>query len=157
MIEGVFVYGTLKRGGLREGCWPIAPRRVTPGWIVASLYDVGPYPAIGPGPDCVLGELWWLEPDDLPRTLEVLDAVEGYSALGRDNEYSRLETCVTWFDANRQAPGESCGQAQAYVYQLARLDRLASLRRIHPWLPVDDRLCAAWPDPKARVPRTFEE
>lgn len=78
----IFVYGTLKRGEIRERCWPRRPRRVEPASTRGFLYDMGPYPAMVEGTDRVLGELWSVAEEDLIETLRVLDEIEGY---GTDN------------------------------------------------------------------------
>src|SRR5687767_9038822 len=92
-IHRIFVYGTLQRGECRERCWPHAPLRIDEAVIRAALYDLGPYPAIGPGDELVRGELWEIAPDQLEETLRVLDEVEGYTQLGHDLYVRRLVAC----------------------------------------------------------------
>jgi gamma-glutamylcyclotransferase (GGCT)/AIG2-like uncharacterized protein YtfP len=144
----VFVYGTLKRGHLRAGAWPHPPLAVQPGIIRGWLYDLGPYPAIAAGEGWVLGELWELAPADLPKTLEVLDAVEGYCLGASDNEYLRVITEVTLEDGERQA---------AFVYQIADPRQLIGKRRIVAWQEFAGCSVAAWPDPQARVAASVAE
>ena len=92
----VFVYGTLKRGQQREGCWPHPPVDVMPATLVAELRDLGPYPALISGDDRVAGELWQVSPDHLEETLRVLDAIEGYRAERTSNLYERrVVECLT--------------------------------------------------------------
>jgi gamma-glutamylcyclotransferase (GGCT)/AIG2-like uncharacterized protein YtfP len=56
-LSGVFVYGTLQRGGVRERCWPRKPIYVEVARVRGALYDLGPYPALVEGSDFVAGEL----------------------------------------------------------------------------------------------------
>jgi gamma-glutamylcyclotransferase (GGCT)/AIG2-like uncharacterized protein YtfP len=146
-IDSVFVYGTLKQHQLRAGVWPHRPLRIRPATIQATMYDVGPYPAIGPGSNWVLGELWTLDQKHMPTTLAVLDAVEGYDALGKDNQYIRLAV---------EAVHEG-GSMMAYTYQFADTKSLQRLRQIEAHREYLGRSCQAWPDPKSRVPRSIEE
>jgi gamma-glutamylcyclotransferase (GGCT)/AIG2-like uncharacterized protein YtfP len=75
---GVFVYGTLKRGGLRSRLWPLPPTAVVPGRLKGcQLIDLGPYPGLIEGGAVVLGELWLFDPPQLVETLLCLDQVEG--------------------------------------------------------------------------------
>ena len=107
-IVQVFVYGTLKRGQLRQHSWPRKPRQIEPAWTFGRLYDLGPYPALVEGTDRVLGELWQFAPEDLLETLRVLDDIEGFHGLP-DDLYSRVEIeCTT-------AAGE-CVRALAYRF-----------------------------------------
>ncbi len=147
-IVSIFVYGTLKQGCLRSGVWPRTPVSIRPALIRASLYDVGPYPAIGEGDDWVLGEVWTLLESDLPITLEVLDEVEGYAALGSDNEYLRVIVEAEFADGSK---------AIVFTYRFADLTRLTTLRRIEAHQEFAGKKCASWPDANARVPRTLAE
>ena len=61
----IFVYGTLKRGEVRETSWPRQPVSIEWGTLAGRLHDLGPYPALVEGEDKVLGELWQVEPADL--------------------------------------------------------------------------------------------
>jgi gamma-glutamylcyclotransferase (GGCT)/AIG2-like uncharacterized protein YtfP len=72
-VDCVFVYGTLKRGQVRERSWPRQPLAVEPAWTLGRLFDLGPYPGLLAGTDRVLGELWRFAAEDLPETLRVLD------------------------------------------------------------------------------------
>ena len=47
-VTSVFVYGTLKRHGARHHLWPYPPVRIVSARIRGTLYDMGPYPALGP-------------------------------------------------------------------------------------------------------------
>jgi gamma-glutamylcyclotransferase (GGCT)/AIG2-like uncharacterized protein YtfP len=147
-LTKVFVYGTLKRQQLRAGVWPHPPLAIRPAIVCGSLYDLGPYPAIAAGEDWVLGELWELSPGEMPRTLEVLDAVEGYRLGASDNEYLRIITEVTLEDGERQA---------AFAYQIADPRHLIGKRRINAWYAFAGRAVAAWPDPQAKVAASVAE
>jgi gamma-glutamylcyclotransferase (GGCT)/AIG2-like uncharacterized protein YtfP len=121
----VFVYGTLKRGQCREKCWPRAALRVDEGTIRAALYDLGPYPAVGPGDDCIVGEAWELAASDLEPTLDALDEVEGYSGdeAGAGNLYVRRMVEVELFNGRRVA---------AWTYFLADEQKLVAFERVSP-------------------------
>jgi gamma-glutamylcyclotransferase (GGCT)/AIG2-like uncharacterized protein YtfP len=85
----IFVYGTLQRGEERTPCWPHPPRQVDWATVRGQLFDLGPYPALTPGDDRILGELWWIDPHLLEETLDALDRVEGFNQPGRANWYVR--------------------------------------------------------------------
>jgi gamma-glutamylcyclotransferase (GGCT)/AIG2-like uncharacterized protein YtfP len=105
-VTRLFVYGTLQRGEVRAKFWPRAPICVEPAYALARLHDLGPYPAMVEGEDRVRGELWTLAADDMPVTLEALDAVEGFNQGGKDWYVRRQITCTT-FDGRRH---------EAYTY-----------------------------------------
>ncbi|MEX2186090.1 MAG: gamma-glutamylcyclotransferase family protein [Pirellulales bacterium] len=113
-VAAVFVYGTLKRGECRQRCWPRVPIAVEPAVIRGRLYDLGPYPALGPGDDRVRGELWCFDVDAMPETLRVLDEVEGATQLG-DFYYRRIILTCECDDGQRR---------EAFAYEFADLDRL---------------------------------
>lgn len=72
----LFVYGSLKRGGLHHD--ELADAVCLGAARTAPLYALevfGPYPALVSGNTAVTGELYELEPDTLPA----LDAFEGPS------------------------------------------------------------------------------
>jgi len=116
-----FVYGTLKRGEVRERCWPAKPIAVEPATVRGALYDLGPYPALAVGDDIVAGELWQLAPGDMPATLAALDRVEGYA--GNDDDLYRrvIVECQT-----------SDGSTRAWTYMLAGEAMLSAAKRILP-------------------------
>lgn len=91
----IFVYGTLKRGELRESNWPRLPIRIEWATLPGQLRDLGPYPALLEGGDQVLGELWEVAPQDLPITLRTLDAIEGFGQGGEDLYVRRIVTCYS--------------------------------------------------------------
>jgi gamma-glutamylcyclotransferase (GGCT)/AIG2-like uncharacterized protein YtfP len=95
----VFVYGTLKRGGERERCWPRRPLSVEPATVLARLYDLGPYPALLPAEsqdqDVVLGELWSFAVADMEATLRALDDVECFGVDDVDLYVRRVVACTT--------------------------------------------------------------
>src|SRR5262245_31105020 len=105
--NAVFVYGTLKRGQVRERCWPRPPISVEPATVHWALYDLGPYPALVAGDDTVAGELWHLAPGDMQATLAALDRVEGFGGK-EDDLYRRvIVECET-----------TTGSTRAWTYQL---------------------------------------
>lgn len=114
-IAAVFVYGTLKRGQCRARYWPRAPRAVESAVIRGRLYDLGPYPALGPGDDIIRGELWRFAADDMAETLHVLDEVEGATQLG--SAYYRRVVVACRLDDGRSFP--------AFAYEFADPARLA--------------------------------
>ena len=122
-IPCVFVYGTLKRGQVRQRCWPRKPLQIEPAWTCGRLYDLGPYPALVAGNDRVLGELRRFAPADIPETLRVLDDIEGFHGLPNDL-YCRVEIECT---------AEAGYRVRALAYRYARP------------LPAEARLIAANP------------
>src|SRR5262245_20476716 len=117
-----FVYGTLKRGGVREQCWPFPPRRVDPAFTRGVLYDLGPYPALADGADSVQGELWQIDAKHLARTIDELDQVEGYRGAA-DDLYVRRVITVTLADGTAH---------RAYAYFLADVSTLKESQRVRP-------------------------
>lgn len=95
MFGHIFVYGTLKQNQSRGRMWPIEPQKIQPAWTAGRLYDLGPYPALTAGDDRVLGEVWTFPIEDLARTFEVLDEIEGTNQPGMANEYDRVLVEVT--------------------------------------------------------------
>jgi gamma-glutamylcyclotransferase (GGCT)/AIG2-like uncharacterized protein YtfP len=120
--SSVFVYGTLKRGELRGSAWPRRPVRVASAVVEGTLYDLGRYPTLVAGKDCVRGELWTFARDDLPPTLEALDAIEGYANSPCDLYVRRIVTCED--DDGSDIP--------AWTYLFARTEWLDAARRILP-------------------------
>jgi gamma-glutamylcyclotransferase (GGCT)/AIG2-like uncharacterized protein YtfP len=116
----LFVYGTLKRGESREGKWPYSPVKVVSATTRAALYDLGPYPAMGPGEDVVLGELWFLREEHVAETLRQFDAIEGYQQGGPDLYTRQVIECS---DADGQTH-------RAYAYFYANPHWLLSGRRM---------------------------
>lgn len=126
----IFVYGTLKQGEERSGRWPHAPLRIEPAVVAAQLYDLGPYPALAPGNDRVLGELWTVAPDHFERTLAVLDEIECFGVDDVDLYVRRMIPCLT--DDGREQ--------QAYAYFIADPQTLQRARRVSP----DERGLCHW-------------
>ncbi len=110
LVLGVFVYGTLKRGQCREACWPLPPTSVRVGWTRGFLFGGDDYPAMTPGVDRVLGELWCYAASQLPPVLEVLDAIEQTKQPGLEDLYTR--EIVEIFNIQ----GRSLGNAFTYHY-----------------------------------------
>lgn len=121
-ITAVFVYGTLMRGECRARYWPHEPVAVESATIVGRLYDLGPYPALGPGEDVIRGEVWHLAAEHVAETLRVLDEVEGATQL-QTAYYRRIAvTCRM----------DSGGKCRAWAYEFGDLERLANARVILP-------------------------
>jgi gamma-glutamylcyclotransferase (GGCT)/AIG2-like uncharacterized protein YtfP len=123
LIRHIFVYGTLKRGGVRQRCWPHSPVRIDEATIRAALYDLGPYPAIGRGDDLVAGEVWEIEAAHLEETLEALDVVEGFRQSDDNLYVRRLVQC-------QLANGR---QITAWTYYFGDEAKLTSSLRIAAW------------------------
>ena len=137
-LASVFVYGTLKRGQLRESMWPRQPRSVTEALVRGNLYDLGPYPALLPPEvdstgDTIEGEVWTFESLDLPEVLRVLDEIECYDQPGEPSLYIRAE--ITY-----ETAADDVGTA--FTYHFA--DRENLLRRATRIKPGADGRCR-WP------------
>jgi len=130
----IFVYGTLKRGQVRERCWPHQPLAVEPATVRGTLYDLGPYPALVPGDETVGGELWRFAQEHLAATLAALDRVEGHAGRPDDLYRRVIVPCQTATEI-----------AHAWTYQLAQSHLLASARRIAP----DEQGICVWTGPAA--------
>ena len=102
MLQQVFVYGTLRQGGLYRPRIEPFVERSRPGWIRARMYHFAPrgsrgrWPYIVAGDDAVRGELLELRLFD--TALGVLDRIEDYPRL-----YDRRETAV-WLDEAPEHP-----------------------------------------------------
>lgn len=118
----IFVYGTLKRGEVREQMWPHAPAEVREATLQAALFDLGPYPAITDGNNQVAGELWHVTAEHMDATLAALDEIECYGQGGVDLYVRRVVTC-------RDAAGE---EHSAWTYFYADEEALASRSRVAP-------------------------
>lgn len=110
MIDAIFVYGTLKRGQIREQLWPATPRSVHSAWVRGALYGRDDYPAMRPGDHRVAGELWRFDSQDIDRVLNALDRIEGTNQPGHPDLYRREISQV--FDLN----GEPLARAYLYFY-----------------------------------------
>ena len=116
-----FVYGTLKRGECRQHLWPRTPLVVEEAWVLGELYNAGSYPALLPGTDKVLGELWSFLATDFDALVEVLDDIEQYRLDDPYNLYNReVVHCETL----------SGRRASAHTYIYARLHDLPTFTRI---------------------------
>jgi gamma-glutamylcyclotransferase (GGCT)/AIG2-like uncharacterized protein YtfP len=107
----VFFYGTLMTGFDRRRRIGIDDRlRVAGrGWIGATLFDLGIYPAAVPAPEGkVWGEAYYMTDSD--TVLSALDGIEGYRPDDPDRSlYIRAETPVTFEDGRTEI-------AWAYFY-----------------------------------------
>jgi gamma-glutamylcyclotransferase (GGCT)/AIG2-like uncharacterized protein YtfP len=150
-VAGVFVYGTLKRGQVRESCWPLAPLSIRPCYVRGALFDLGPYPALTEGEDWIVGELWSFLAPQLATTLAALDRIEGYQVGRTDNLYER---CV--LSTYAEPVAAAIADARAYVYRMA-LEQLpaSSIRLPGPiafWPPQNRP-----PEQTSRLPDPFPE
>jgi gamma-glutamylcyclotransferase (GGCT)/AIG2-like uncharacterized protein YtfP len=104
LIELVFFYGTLMTGFDRRRQAGIDDRLrfAGRGWIPATLFDLGIYPAAVPSPDGrVWGETYHMR--DVDAVLEALDALEGYRPDDPDRSlYTRNATGVTLADGRTE-------------------------------------------------------
>ena len=117
----IFVYGTLQRGQCRERCWPKQPLRIELATVQGALYDLGRYPTLAEGDDCIAGELWHLAPEVLEPTLAELDRVEAFRGQP-DDLYLRVSiSCQT-----------QAGPVTAWAYRYARWGDLNPAQRIAP-------------------------
>lgn len=88
-ITCIFVYGTLCRGQRNESWWPHTPQQVELAYVAGRVYDLGPYPAMTPGPNWIRGELWTLTIEQMAETLASLDELERYRQRD-DDIYKRV-------------------------------------------------------------------
>ena len=123
MTDLVFFYGTLMSGFERPGRSRI-DSKLTPvgrGWIKATLFDLGIYPAAIPASDeHVLGEVHRMR--DVDAVLAALDEIEGYSQDDPDRSlYTRALTDVV-------LPDGADARAWVYFYNapLGRAPRIPS-------------------------------
>ena len=123
MTDLVFFYGTLMSGFKRPGRARIDPQLTAQGrgWIHATLFDLGIYPAAIPASDSrVWGEVHRMA--DVEAVLAELDTIEGYQPSEPDASlYTRVETEVTFEDGRT-------GSAWAYFYNapLGRAQQIQS-------------------------------
>lgn len=123
MTDLVFFYGTLMSAFRRPGRSRIEAKLLPQGrgWIHATLFDLGLYPAAIPSSESrVWGEVHRMV--DRDAVLAVLDEIEGVRPAEPDASlYTRVETSVT-FDDGRVAA------AWTYFYNapLGRAPRIES-------------------------------
>lgn len=139
-LEHIFVYGTLKRGECREGCWPRIAANIRPAWTSGSLVDLGPYPALIAGHDHVRGELWSFHPADVEAVLHRLDQVEVTDQPGLVNEYDRIRVTVTLDDGQTES---------AYAYRFSEQQPLPAVRRLTPNMHFNGQAFVVWPDSRS--------
>jgi gamma-glutamylcyclotransferase (GGCT)/AIG2-like uncharacterized protein YtfP len=102
----IFVYGTLLNGMYRSSVLNHASFK---GYAIlhANLYDLGPYPAIGPGHGKVYGEIYQVN----EQTLSILDQIEGFNRHNLANSlYHREQVSVRSFNDGKSI------EAFTYVY-----------------------------------------
>jgi len=111
LTDLVFFYGTLMSGFKRAGRARLDPKLTLEGrgFIQATLFDLGIYPAAIPAIDSrVWGEVHRMSDSD--GVLAALDEIEGYRPSEPDNSlYTRVETLVTFEDGHT-------ANAWAYFY-----------------------------------------
>ncbi len=92
----VFVYGTLRRGDVRDiTCLRPAPQFIGMGSVAGVLYDLGPYPgAVLGGAGRVAGEVYAISAG-LERLLDEIEEVWPQQS----GEYSKREVAVQMDDA----------------------------------------------------------
>lgn len=106
----VFVYGTLRKGQMRNvvlqdhGAKCISEQATLEGF---DLYDLGPFPAILPGKHSTKGELYSVGPD----CLRLLDQIEGHREAAPETSFYRRTRVVA-----KGAQGEPF-KCWAYVLQ----------------------------------------
>ena len=135
-VSRFFVYGTLKRDQCRATCWPVPPLHIEEAITPGSLFDLGEYPAMQPGPGFVLGEIWHIPLTGLAETCQVLDAIEGFQQPNQADEYKRVIVPV------RTASGS---ELEAFCYFYCHSSELTPECKVsdhHLWQNVR---CARWP------------
>ncbi|MGI9441379.1 MAG: gamma-glutamylcyclotransferase family protein [Rubripirellula sp.] len=149
VISSVFVYGTLKRGQCRGAMWPFEPLKVSVVFTHGKLFDRPDYPAMTSGTDDVVGEKWDFRPEQMPRVLEVLDAIEGANQQGVPDLYRRV--VVTTWDLCESGTNENRIDAEisrkSYTYHYASDPTDDGFTRIMPDQSAETsvRLCVQWP------------
>ena len=124
MTDLVFFYGTLMSGFKRPGRSRIDPK-LTPvgrGWIRATLFDLGIYPAAIPASDeRVRGEVHRMR--DADAVLAALDEIEGYRP-----ERARRQPVHARRNAGDASTTAASSTAWAYFYNapLGRAQRIES-------------------------------
>jgi gamma-glutamylcyclotransferase (GGCT)/AIG2-like uncharacterized protein YtfP len=136
-IEAVFVYGTLKTGQCREGCWPRRPREIRKAWTRGELYDTGPYPAMFPGEDMVAGQVWIFDRSDMEAVIRELDLVEEYQP-GQESTNLYNRQVIECFD--QQGDGWS-----AFTYIYGRENERGFFKRMRADYSWGERRLAVWP------------
>ena len=147
---GFFVYGTLQRGRLRQSAWPLPPDRIDPALVQASLYDLGPYPALLEGDDWVAGELWYYQQAHMPQVAQALDLVEGWDPQGRSEIGYRRDRCTV-------VPIDSDATQDAYTYWFLPQRLPETAKKIDPWDSIAGRLASRWPAPWSDLPQSFKD
>lgn len=111
----------------------------------------------------LLGEIWQFRHVDLAETKRVLDQIEGYQPGASHNEYVRAVVDAHLILQSDQEPSRSC-----WMYFSPDQDHLVGKREIIPFCTLSEvfsdideywshKKVAFWPDPLARVPRSFSE
>ncbi|MCG5536062.1 gamma-glutamylcyclotransferase family protein [Ectothiorhodospira mobilis] len=90
-MHEVFVYGTLLQGLRHHGVLAGA-QCLGHAHLRGRLFDLGPYPALRPGPDRVRGEVYRVD----AATLAHLDRLEGYDPQDPPGSLYRRVTRRAW-------------------------------------------------------------
>lgn len=103
------LYGSLRRGTRRHAQFglPAALQFLGTRWIRGTLYDLGPYPGLVPGPHDAEVELYRIVHGDVLRRL---DAYEGFDPADPRSEYVRRAIAVPLL---RDRPAPRC---RAWIY-----------------------------------------
>ena len=147
MISSIFVYGTLKRGQCRGAMWPVEPLQVSDVYTHGTLFDRHDYPAMTSGTDRVAGERWDFHPEQIPRVLEVLDAIEGANQPGLPDLYRRVVVATWELFQDAEAYPEKGRSRAAYTYHYCREPLDEGFTRVLPEPSQDQHAesCVCWP------------
>lgn len=107
----LFMYGSLRAGQYNyERYLKGRSRFISYGYVKGALYTLRDvrYPALLPGEDMVLGEIYEVE----EACAKQIDALEGYEEGNADNEYERTLCCV--YDAQ----GVKIAHLPVYMYHM---------------------------------------
>ena len=115
--------------------WPVEPIEVQIAWVHGKLFGRRDYPAMKPGTNRVLGEIWRFDDSDIDNVFRSLDILEGTNGSSPDDLYHRA--IVSAHDLN----GQPLGNANTYLYV-----RDPNANGFHLIAPQDDGY-VAWPAP----------
>ena len=147
MILSIFVYGTLKRGQCRGAMWPVEPQEVSTVYTHGTLFDRQDYPAMTSGTDRVAGERWDFRPEQIPRVLDVLDAIEGANQPGLPDLYRRVIVGTWELFQDAEACPEKGRSRAAYTYHYCREPLDDGFTRVVSDQSLGERgiSCVCWP------------
>jgi gamma-glutamylcyclotransferase (GGCT)/AIG2-like uncharacterized protein YtfP len=114
--------------------WPARPLSIREGWVAGSLFARADYPAMRPGEDRVLGEIWSFDAVEMAVVLNKLDQIEGTNQANEADLYHRVIFDV--FDMTDRLIGDAFG----YRYAIDPIiDGFALMR------PAADERYVVWP------------